>query len=915
MSKKYVYKFSKQLCEGSKEMKNLLGGKGANLHEMSKIGLNVPPGFTITTEACIYYFKNNGMWPEGLKEQVEEALTWLENITQKRFGDSKNPLLVSVRSGARASMPGMMDTVLNLGLNDETAKGLSKLTENPRFVMDAYRRFIKMFGDVVLELKPEKGKKDPFEEILDQIKERSGKVLDTELTAQELEEVVRLSKAFVLEKTGKPFPDDPRKQLELAINAVFSSWMNPRAVEYRRIYKIPEDWGTAVNVQTMVFGNMGDDSGTGVAFTRNPATGENVFYGEFLMNAQGEDVVAGIRTPYQIKDLERIMPHAYKELLEVRSILEKHYKDMQDIEFTIEKKKLYILQCRAGKRTGLAAIRIALDMLDEGLIDDKTVLTRIEADQVTFLLRPILDESVANNAKKEGRLLAKGLPAGPGAATGRICLFADEVGRRREEWAELDRHGKKKPAPIILVRVETSPEDIKGMELAEGILTSRGGMTAHAALVARQRGKVCIVGCGQADVDYNTRTVRFGDCVLKEGDFITINGSTGEVYGGEIKPSPSEVLQVMIEKTLKPEDAPTYQRFARIMAIADKYRRLRVRTNADRPSEAEIAVAFGAEGIGLTRTEHMFFEGDRITSMRKMIMAETEEERRTALNELLPYQRQDFVGLFEAMAGRPVTIRTLDPPLHEFLPNDEEKMEEFSKKTGIPISKIKDRVKELHEANPMLGHRGCRLGITYPEITEMQARAIFEAACIVKKKGIPVHPEVMIPLVGDIAEFRHQEAIIRKVAKEVFEKEGVEVNYLVGTMVEIPRAAVMADSIAEGAEFFSFGTNDLTQTGYGMSRDDYGKFISVYIDRGILKTDPFITLDAGIKELVKIAVERGKKTRPDIKLGICGEHGGDPDSIRFCHNVGLNYVSCSPFRVPVARVAAAQAAIEGEVDL
>jgi len=899
--KKYVYRFIKNGAEGNKDQKALLGGKGANLHEMSNLGLNVPEGFTITTEACTYFFQNGGKWPEGLEEQVKEAVAWLEKVTGKRFGDPSAPLLVSVRSGARASMPGMMDTVLNLGLNREITLGLAKLTDNPRFAFDSYRRFIKMFGDVVLGLKPKKGEEDPFEAVLEEVKKKANKKLDTELDAGELEEVANRSLEVVQRLTGKPFPEEPWEQLKLAIDAVFKSWMNERAIEYRRIYKIPDDWGTAVNVQRMVFGNFGDDSGTGVAFTRDPATGEKRFYGEFLPKAQGEDVVAGIRTPIHIDQMETVFPQAHKELFEVLKKLEQHYKDMQDVEFTVENGRLYILQCRAGKRTGLAAVRIALDMLDEGLIDEKTAITRIEADQVTFLLRPIFDEEARKKARS--RLLAKGLPAGPGAASGRICLFSDEVKEKKAKWGK-----------VLLVRHETSPEDVKGMEASEGILTARGGMTSHAALVARQRGKVCVVGCKDLEINYEKREVRFGTKVLKEGDFISLDGNTGEVYEGEIKTSPSEVLQVLIEKTLKPEDAPTYRRFERLMQIADKFRRLGVRTNADRPEEARMAVAFGAQGIGLCRTEHMFFQGERITSMRKMIMAETEEERRKALDELLPYQKEDFVGLFREMGGRPVTIRTLDPPLHEFLPNDEEKILDFSKKTGISVERIKQRIAELHEFNPMLGHRGCRLGITYPEITEMQARAIFEAACQVKKEGIDVKPEVMIPLVGTITEFRHQEAVVRKVAEEVFKKEGVQVDYLVGTMIEIPRAAVMADEIAEGAEFFSFGTNDLTQTGFGMSRDDYGPFVKDYLAKGILKTDPFITIEKGIAELVRIGVERGRQKRKNLKIGVCGEHGGDPDSIFVFHKIGLDYVSCSPFRVPVARVASAQAAIGSGVE-
>ena len=911
MAQKYVYKFSKELAEGGKELRNTLGGKGANLAEMSRIGLAVPPGFTITTESCVHYFQNGNTWADGLADQVTEAVKWLEGATGKGLGNAANPLLVSVRSGARASMPGMMDTVLNLGLNDDTLEGIAKLTGNRRFAMDSYRRFIKMFGDVVLGMKAKKGEHDPFEEILEGVKHKAGKKLDTELTEAELAEVVRQEKDLVAKVTGKPFPTDPHQQLLLAINAVFDSWMNERAIEYRKLYRIPDDWGTAVNVQTMVFGNMGEDSGTGVCFTRDPGTGENVFIGEFLMNAQGEDVVAGIRTPLKIAELEKVMPHAYHELLASKVTLEKHYGWMQDLEFTIEKGKLFFLQCRDGKSTPLAAIRIGVEMLDEGLTGEQNVLNHVEADGVTYLLRPIFDRAARKTAVDEGRLIAKGLNAGPGAATGRVVFFSDEMAAKRDEWATTDKHGKKVPGKTILVRIETSPEDIKGMEQAEGILTARGGMTSHAALVARQRGKVCVAGCGVIEVDYKARTLKVGNHLAKEGDWISLDGSTGDVFLGQIQTAPSEVLQVLKDKTLKAEEAPDYRRFARLMALADKYRKLGVRTNADAPGEAALAVAFGAQGIGLCRTEHMFFEGDRITSMRKMIMAQTETERRAALEELLPLQRSDFYGIFKAMEGRPVTIRTLDPPLHEFLPHEDTKQVEFSEKTGIPLETIKKRVEELHEFNPMLGHRGCRLGITFPEITEMQARAVLEAACDVKKESLDVHPEIMIPLVGHVNELKNQEQIVRATAEKVFAEKGVRVDYLVGTMIEVPRAAVMANQIAEVAEFFSFGTNDLTQMGFGMSRDDYGKFMPIYLsnEKGILKQDPFVSLDDGIAELVRLAVERGRGTRPNIKLGICGEHGGEPHSITKCHNIGLNYVSCSPFRVPVARVAAAQAAL------
>jgi pyruvate,orthophosphate dikinase len=911
MADKWVYRFSKDLCEGGRGDRNLLGGKGANLAEMCKIGLPVPPGFTLTTGTCVHYFQNGNQWPEGLKDQVRDAVKWLEGTTGKGLGNAGNPLLVSVRSGARASMPGMMDTILNLGLNDETLEGIAKLTGNRRFALDSYRRFIKMFGDVVLGMKAAKGEHDPFEEILEHVKHRAGKKLDTELNEAELEEIVQMEKAAVLKATGKPFPSDPIEQLELAINSVFDSWMNARAIEYRKLYRIPDDWGTAVNIQTMVFGNMGTDSGTGVCFTRDPGTGENTFIGEFLMNAQGEDVVAGIRTPNKIAELDGIMPAAYAEILESKKTLEKHYGWMQDLEFTIERGKLYFLQCRDGKSTPLAAIRIGVEMLDEGLTDEKNVLGHVEADGVTYLLRPIFNRKARANAVGEGRLVAKGLNAGPGAATGRICFFSDEMAAKRDEWATTDKHGKKVPGKTILVRIETSPEDLKGMEAAEGILTQRGGMTSHAALVARQRGKVCVAGCGSIEVDYKARTLKMGDHVVKEGEWISLDGSTGDVFVGSIETAPSEVLQVLKDKTLAPADAPDYQRFERLMTIADKYRKLGVRTNADAPGEAALAVAFGAQGIGLCRTEHMFFEGDRITSMRKMIMAENETDRRKALDELLPLQRSDFYGIFKAMEGRPVTIRTIDPPLHEFLPHELKKQEEFSAKTGIPVAVVQKRVEELHEFNPMLGHRGCRLGITYPEITEMQARAIIEAACDVKLEGLDVHPEIMIPLVGHVNELKNQEQVVRATAEKVFAEKGVRVDYLVGTMIEVPRAAVMANQIAEVAEFFSFGTNDLTQMGFGMSRDDYGKFMPVYLsnEKAILKVDPFVSLDDGIAELVRLAVERGRSTRAGIKLGICGEHGGEPHSITKCHKIGLNYVSCSPYRVPVARVAAAQAAL------
>ena len=898
MAEKHVYKFSKNLAEGDKEMRDILGGKGANLHEMCKMKLPVPPGFTITTDSSTSWRKAGKKWPEGFRDQVREAMAWLEKETGKNFGDTKNPLLVSVRSGARVSMPGMMDTVLNLGLNDDTVEGLAKMTGNRRFALDAYRRFIFMFGDVVLGIKPGKGEECYFHGILSEVKKREGFSQDTQLTEEHLEEIIARYKKMIEDKYGEPFAQDPWMQLAYSIHAVFQSWMNDRAIEYRKIYKISSDWGTAVNVQTMVFGNLGDGSGTGVAFTRDPANGENVFYGEFLLNAQGEDVVAGLRTPKKIEKMAADLPDSYEQLKEVRTILEQHYCDMQDIEFTIERGILYMLQCRSGKRTGLASIRIALDMLEEGLIDEKTAITRVDAGQVTSLMRPVFDPDAVIKARKEGALLAKGLPAGPGAASGKVCFYSDEVEAAKERWGR-----------VILVRVETSPEDIKGMEAAEGILTARGGMTSHAALVARQRGKACVSGCGALEINYRLRSMKIGDTVVSEGDPISIDGTTGEVFVGMLEHSPSEVNAVLIDKTLDAKDAPTYQRFKSLMEIADKYRTMGIRTNSDQPEEAEMALSFGAEGIGLTRTEHMFFGGERLNHMRSMILSEDLKSREAALAKLLPYQREDFVGIFKTMQGRPVTIRLIDPPLHEFVPQSVADMKQLAKEIEVPWEKIRSRVEELEELNPMLGHRGCRLGITYPEITSMQARAIFEAACQVKKEGIEVAPELMVPLVGHLGEFKNQEAVIRETALKVFEEQGLEINYMVGTMIELPRAAVCADQIAEGAEFFSFGTNDLTQTGFGMSRDDYGKFIGEYVDREILKADPFVSIDEGIGRLIKIAVEGGKATRPNIKLGICGEQGGDPDSINFCQSVGLDYVSCSPYRVPVARVAAAQAAI------
>ena len=897
---KYVYFFGSGKAEGKAEMKNLLGGKGANLAEMVNIGLPVPPGFTITTEVCSAYYQNKQKYPKSLEKEVRTALTKVEKAMGAKFGDAKNPLLVSIRSGARASMPGMMDTILNLGLNDQTVAGLVAKTKNERFVYDSYRRFVQMYGDVVLGLKPvNKDDIDPFEEIIEAKKHAKGVKLDTELTAEDLKELVVKFKAAIKAKTGHDFPEDPLVQMWGAIGAVFSSWMNDRAIAYRKMYDIPESWGTAVNVQTMVFGNMGEDSGTGVAFTRDAATGENYFYGEYLMNAQGEDVVAGTRTPLHISKLKEQDPKIYGQLDKIRKTLEKHYRDMMDIEFTIQQGKLYMLQCRVGKRTAFAAIKIAVDMVGDKFISEKEALTRIEPDQLNQLLRPIFDVKEKDAAVKTGRLLAKGLNAGPGAATGRIVFNAVDA----EAW-------KNRGEKVILTRIETSPEDIKGMDASEGILTARGGMTSHAALVARQMGKVCVAGCDELLIDYAKHTMTVKGKVLNEGDWISLDGTTGQVIEGKIQTKPSEVLQVLVEKTLDAKDAPVYQTFAKVMQWADKYRTLKIRTNADQPDQAINAIAFGAEGIGLCRTEHMFFGEGKIGPMREMILADTLEQRKAALAKLLPLQRADFAGIFEAMHGKPVTIRTIDPPLHEFVPHEEKEQRALAQAMKISYEKVKERVEGLHEFNPMLGFRGCRLGIIFPEITEMQARAIFEAAADTQKKGISVEPEVMIPLVGNVKELVHQEKIVRKVAEAVMKEKGVMFKYLVGTMIEIPRGAITADEIAAVAEFFSFGTNDLTQTTLGVSRDDAARFLIPYVEKEMYAKDPFEVLDrGGVGKLMKIAVEKGRATRPGIKLGICGEHGGDPSSIEFCHLIGLNYVSCSPFRVPIARLAAARAAL------
>jgi len=901
MSKKLVYYFGGKKADGDAAMKPLLGGKGANLAEMVNLKLPVPPGFTITTEVCSHYYKNNRKYPRELKAQVRAALARMESEIGKKFGDKKDPLLVSVRSGARASMPGMMDTILNLGLNDDTVHGLIDMTGNERFAYDSYRRFVQMYGDVVMELRPHsKDERDPFELIIEAMKKTKGVKLDTELTAEDLKELVYRFKLEIRNKLGREFPEDPIEQLNGAVDAVFNSWMNERAIVYRKLNNIPESWGTAVNVQSMVFGNMGETSGTGVAFTRDPASGENVFYGEYLMNAQGEDVVAGIRTPLPISTLHVQDPGMYAQLEKVRKALEKHYKDMMDIEFTIQDGKLFILQCRVGKRTGNAAVSIAVDMVKEKLINEKEALLRIEPDQLNQLLRPIFDIAEKESAVKQGRLIAKGLNAGPGAATGRIYFNAsdaEEAASRREK--------------VILVRIETSPEDIKGMNASEGILTARGGMTSHAALVARQMGKVCVAGCGSLDIDYTTRELKVElpekTISLKEGDWISIDGTTGEVIEGRINTKESEILQVLLEKSLKPEYSETYQIYEKVMNWADKHRTLKIRTNADQPDQCSNALSFGAQGIGLCRTEHMFFGGDRIDAVREMILSDTLEEREKALAKLFPFQKDDFYGIFKVMEDRPVTIRTLDPPLHEFLPHKEQEQKELALKTGKSFDEIKAKVESLHEFNPMMGHRGCRLGIVYPEITAMQARAIFTAAAEVKKEGIDVKPEVMIPLVGYARELENQTKVVRKIAQEVMEEHGVKFEYHVGTMIEVPRAAITADEVAEVAEFFSFGTNDLTQLTMGLSRDDSGTFLPFYESREIIPGDPFISIDYGVAELVNMAVQKGRSVKPRLKVGICGEHGGDPKTIHFCHQAGLNYVSCSPFRLPIARLSAAQA--------
>ena len=902
---KRVYFFGGGKAEGNKDMKNLLGGKGANLAEMTNIGAPVPPGFTITTDVCTEFYKNGVKLPSALDADIKVCVARMEKLLGKKFGDPANPLLVSVRSGARASMPGMMDTILNLGLNDETVKGLAMAAGGERFAYDSYRRFVAMYGDVVLEMKPErKEDHDPFEVILTAKKKALGVKVDSELPASALKELVAEFKAAIKEHKGVDFPTNPLEQLMGAIKAVFRSWENDRAKVYRKLNGIPADWGTAVNVQAMVFGNKGNDSATGVCFTRNPASGENQFYGEFLVNAQGEDVVAGIRTPQKIVELEQDFPTAYKQLLEIRKKLEKHYKDMQDIEFTIENEKLFMLQCRNGKRTGFAGVRIAVEMVDEKLIGKDEALRRVEPEALNQLLRPVFDGAAKSAAVKEGRMLAKGLPAGPGAATGRIVFFAEDA----EAWAA-------RGEAVILCRHETSPEDIRGMNASLGFITAFGGMTSHAALVARQMGKVCIVGCDALSFDYHARTMNVntakGTVTLKEGDWVSLDGFTGEFINGRIDTTPSEVIRVLIERNLDPKDAPVFQQYNKLMTWADSARKLKVRANADQPDQAVAAVAFGAEGIGLCRTEHMFFGEGKIGPMREMIVAENETDRRAALAKLLPLQREDFAGIFRAMGSRPVTIRTLDPPLHEFLPHDEAGMRELAQATGRSLDAIKQRIADLHESNPMLGHRGCRLGITYPEITEMQARAIIEAAVEVIKEGIKTEPEIMIPFIGTKKELDLQTAVVRATAEKVIAESKTKVKYMVGTMIEIPRAAITADKIAQTAEFFSFGTNDLTQTTFGLSRDDVPKVLASYLEEEVYAVDPFVSIDReGVGYLMKHAVMAGRSTRKDLKCGICGEHGGDPSSVEFCHSIGLNYVSCSPYRLPIARLAAAQAVLK-----
>ena len=899
-SNKYVYNWGNKKADGDGSMKPLLGGKGANLAEMTRIGLPVPPGFTITTEVCTYFYAHKKTYPKELEGQMQAGIVNMEKIMGCKFGDAKAmPLLVAVRSGARDSMPGMMDTILNLGLNDQTVLALAAATKNERFAWDCYRRFIQMYGDVVIGVQKRADEDhEPFETVIHEYKHEvyHKDIADSELTAADQAELVKRFKALVKERTGKVFPNDPWEQLRGAAGAVFGSWMNDRATVYRRKYNIPTEWGTAVNVQAMVYGNTGETSGSGVAFTRNPANGTNEFYGEFLINAQGEDVVAGVRTPEPVLKLKEQMPKSYAELMAVRKTLEKHFKDVQDIEFTIQEGKLFMLQTRNGKRTAMAALKFSMDMVKEKLIDAETAVLRNPADQLDQLLAPVFDLAEV----KKARVIANGLPAGPGAATGKIYFNADRAVAAAEK-------GEK----VLLVRVETSPEDLRGMIAAEGILTARGGVSSHAALVARQMGKVCVCGASSLQVDYDKRTVSVDGQTFNEGDFFSIDGTAGTVYAGQIKTAPSEIIAGLIGGDKAAQATEKFKSFAQLMKWCSQATRLQVRTNADTPEQAQNAMAFGAVGIGLTRTEHMFFEGDRIDAMREMILADSVGMREDALAKLLPYQREDFFGIFKALKGFPATIRFLDPPLHEFLPNSKESQMDLARKLNIPVEKIMNRVNELHEFNPMLGFRGCRLGIKFPEITRMQSRAVFEAAADCVKKGIKCKPEIMIPLVGFKRELDLQVAIVHETAAQVQAEKKVKLTYHVGTMIEIPRGALTADEIAQTAEFFSFGTNDLTQTCLGMSRDDSGSFLGAYQEAEIMKKNPFASIDqTGVGQLMEIAIAKGRKTRPGIKLGICGEHGGDPDSVKFCHKLGLTYVSCSPFRVPVARLAAAQAAIE-----
>jgi pyruvate, orthophosphate dikinase len=899
-STKYVYTWGNKKADGNGSMKPLLGGKGANLAEMTRIGLPVPPGFTITTEVCTYFYAHKKTYPTELEAQMRAGIANMERIMGTKFGATDGmPLLVAVRSGARDSMPGMMDTILNLGLNDQTVLSLAAATKNERFAWDCYRRFIQMYGDVVLGVQKREGEDhEPFETIIHEFKHETyhRDIEDSKLAAIDQQELVKRFKALVKERTGHVFPNDPWEQLRGAAGAVFGSWMNDRAIVYRRKYNIPSEWGTAVNVQAMVYGNTGETSGSGVAFTRNPANGANEFYGEFLINAQGEDVVAGVRTPEPVADLQKQMPQSYAELLNVRKILEKHFKDVQDIEFTVQEGKLFMLQTRNGKRTAMAALKFSMDMVKEKLIDAETAVLRNPADQLDQLLAPVFDLAEVRKAMS----IATGLPAGPGAASGKVYLNADRAVTAAEK-------GEK----VLLVRVETSPEDLRGMIAAEGILTARGGVSSHAALVARQMGKVCICGASALHIDYDKKTITVGNQTFNEGDFLSIDGTAGTVYAGEIKTAPSEIIAGLINGDKAAQATEKFKSFNQLMKWCAKASRLQVRTNADTPEQAQNAVAFGATGIGLTRTEHMFFEGDRIDAMREMILADSLHAREAALAKLLPYQREDFFGIFVALKGFPATIRFLDPPLHEFLPNSKEQQMDLARKLNIPVEKIMNRVHELHEFNPMLGFRGCRLGIKYPEITRMQSRAVFEAAAQCVKKKIKCRPEIMIPLVGFKKELDMQVAIVHETAKQVQSEQKVKLTYSVGTMIEIPRGALTADEIAQTAEFFSFGTNDLTQTALGMSRDDSGSFLGAYQESEIMKKNPFASIDqTGVGQLMEIAIAKGRQTRPDIKLGICGEHGGDPDSVKFCHRIGLSYVSCSPFRVPVARLAAAQAAIE-----